>query len=201
MNNSAIVQFRENIKRIRTLSQTVSVIDSMTASAIDLSDILRSEIVLVVSALDYFVHEFVRAGMIDICENKRSVTDAYTKYQIPLLSAHLSQYSSSCRAWLEDAIIEKHSWQSFQEPDRIADAIRLISSVKLWEAVGDELGKSAKRVKATLKVIVCRRNQIAHEADMDPINPGANRPIDQKEANDAVDFIESTVEAIYKVSV
>jgi hypothetical protein len=79
--------------------------------------------------------------------------------------------------WLGEAVREKHSWLSFQHPDRIADAIRLVSSVKLWEEVGNELGISAKDAKLRLELIVDRRNKIAHEADMDPTNPGFRWPI------------------------
>ena len=46
-----------------------------------------------------------------------------------------------------------------------------------------------------------RRNQIAHEADLDPTNPGARWPISGQLVDDTVDFIEKLGNAIYKVTV
>jgi hypothetical protein len=50
-------------------------------------------------------------------------------------------------------------------------------------------------------MIVDRRNKIAHEADMDPANPGFRWPINQQMASDALDEIERVAEAVFKVSV
>jgi hypothetical protein len=76
-----------------------------------------------------------------------------------------------------------------------------MSPVKLWEAVGNDLGVPPKDVKTRLKLIVDRRNQIAHEADLDPTSPGARWPINAPLVNDTVDFIEKVGVAIYKVAV
>jgi hypothetical protein len=109
-------------------------------------------------------------------------------------------------AWLDEAIRERHGWLSFQEPDsakppsgEIANAIRHISDVKLWREVGGELGMEASEVKRRLKVIVERRNKIAHEADMNPTLLGQRSQISAPLVDDSVDFIEAVGEAIYKV--
>jgi len=48
---------------------------------------------------------------------------------------------------------------------------------------------------------VDRRNKIAHEADMDPANPGFRWPINGVMATDSLDFITRVAEAIFKVVV
>ena len=70
--------------------------------------------------------------------------------------------------WLENEIREKHSYKTFQKPDKIAEAIRLISDKQLWIEVGAKINKPAKDIKQELSLIVERRNKIAHEADIDP---------------------------------
>ena len=100
--------------------------------------------------------------------------------------------------WLDAAVREAHSWQSFQHPDKIADAIRLVSGIKLWEEVAKAMGSDAKAVKVRLTAIINRRNQIAHEADLDPTNPGNRWPIDNILTEDALDYIDRMVHAIYK---
>ena len=60
----AFDQFRTNIVRVRNLGSIVDALASQTTGVLDLSDVLRAEIVLAVSALDQFVHEIVRLGML-----------------------------------------------------------------------------------------------------------------------------------------
>jgi len=115
-------------------------------------------------------------------------------------SAQIGIANSPQDGWLDQAIRDAHSWPSFQHPDKVADAIRLISGIKLWESVAQELGSEAKQVKASLLTIVDRRNKIAHEADMDPTNPGLQWPIDGILVKDALDFVGKLVRAIYKVT-
>ena len=102
--------------------------------------------------------------------------------------------------WLEAEIRENLSYKSFQQPDKIAEAIRLISAKKLWEEVASKLNKPAKDIKSQLSIIVDRRNKIAHEADIDPsYGIGSRWNIDENLVNDAVTFIEQLVENIHQV--
>ncbi|MCX2971959.1 hypothetical protein OSB71_24420, partial [Streptomyces sp. JHD 1] len=67
--------------------------------------------------------------------------------------------------WLEQEIREQHGYLSFQQPDKVADAFRLVSDVSLWVEVAKHLGLRPEDVKRQLKLIADRRNKIAHEAD------------------------------------
>lgn len=198
---NAKTQFKDNLRRVRELGGLADAVKSLTTSAIDVSDIWRAQVVLVVSALDYFVHELTRMGMVECAKGARTKTDAYLRFEMPLSATESAIAGSPHATCVGDTVREKHSWQSFQDPDKLADAIRLMSPVKLWEEVGRELGLPPKDVKTRLKLIVERRNKIAHEADQDPINPGFRWPIDALMTNDTVDFIENVADAIYKVSV
>jgi RiboL-PSP-HEPN len=196
----AINQFRDNLKRARELGALAGAIEALTTPAIDVSDLLRSQLVLAVSALDQLIHEMARLGMIDAGKGRRLKTDAYYRFQLPVTAVESAINGTEQEVWLGESVRERHSWQSFQEPDKIADAIRLISEVKLWETVGVELGLSPQDAKTQLKLTVDRRNKIAHEADMDPTNTGFRWPISASLVKDAVDFIERVAEAIFKVA-
>jgi hypothetical protein len=101
---------------------------------------------------------------------------------------------------LESEIRERLGYQSFQQADKIADAIRYISGEKLWDKVAMQMNKPAKDIKQQLNSIVDRRNKIAHEADIDPtFNIGSRWNIDEVLVGDAVDFIEELVESIHQV--
>jgi hypothetical protein len=197
----AIQQFRQNILRARELGNLASAVQQITTTAIDVSDMWRAQIVLGVSALDYFVHELTRLGMIDVAKGNRPKTDAYLKFSIPIDAAERGLAGQTHELWLGNAVRDRHSWLSFQQPEKIADAVRLISSVILWDAVGSEVGLPPKDAKLRLQVIVDRRNQIAHEADMDPANPGFRWSITEADAADSLDYIGHIAEAVFKVAV
>ncbi|TSC54340.1 MAG: hypothetical protein LiPW30_701 [Parcubacteria group bacterium LiPW_30] len=192
-------QFQENIKYARELGLIGCAIQKLTTQAIDISHIFRSQIVFAVSALDYFIHEIVQLGMIEIEKGKRPSTDKYLKFTIPLSTVRQALNGSHCRDWLGEIVREKHSCISFQEPEKIADAIKTISRVELWREVAKEINVTESDLKTTLKIIIDRRNKIVHEADMDPTNPGFRWDINITLANETIDFIEKIANAIYKI--
>ncbi|MEI7843733.1 MAG: HEPN domain-containing protein [Gallionellaceae bacterium] len=196
-----MIQFQENLKRAKELGSLASAVEAVTTSVIDVSDMWRSQIVLVVSALDHFVHDITRLGMIEIAKGSRQKTDAYLRFQMPFTAVESALNGVPHENWVGETVREKLSWQSFQDPDKLAEAVRLISVVKLWEAVGIELNMPAADVKTRLKLIVERRNKIAHEADLDPANPGFRWPINAGMATDTINFIENVGKAVFKVAI
>jgi hypothetical protein len=126
---AAFDQFCENLARARSLAALAQSLSSLTTSVIELSDILRASLVLAVSALDHFVHEFVRLGMLEVHRGNRSTTDAYLLFRVPMSATRGAIADTGRDEWLDQAIREAHSWLSFQHPDKIADALRLMSNV------------------------------------------------------------------------
>lgn len=75
----------------------------------------------------------------------------------------------------------------------------MISPSRLWAEVSNIVGMDQQDIEGTLGLIVIRRNQIAHESDIDPSYPYRRWPIDEQTLNEAVNFIERIAEAIYSV--
>ena len=196
--HNAIIQCRANISRVKEIGGLYEALSTLTTSIVDTSDLLRTQVVMIVSALDHYVHEITRIGMLEISDGKRTPTDAFLKFQV---SANVLQSSiftgGATSALFENEIREKHSYLSFQQPDKIADAIRLFFPDPLWPTVGAILSTSANDVKTRLKLIVERRNKIAHEADMDPSYPGLRWPISKVDITNTVFFVENICEAIH----
>lgn len=194
-------QFRENIKRVQALGGLYDVLSQQTTSALDLTDLLRSQIVMVVSALDHYIHEITRVGMLEVYSGKRPQTAAFLRFQVTMESTLQGLAAGQgSDGWLDEEIRKKHGYLAFQHPDRIADAIRLFSSCELWTSVALELNLKVEDVKAQLQLIVNRRNQIAHEADLDSRKPGGNRfTISPSDTERIINFIEDIGEAIYVV--
>ncbi|CBN55067.1 MULTISPECIES: HEPN domain-containing protein [Kamptonema] len=200
---SAIDQFRISITRVRDLIALHNSLKAQATSVLDISDILRAALVLAVSALDYYIHEVVRIGMLEIHRGQRPEPPAFSRFQLSLGSARAGiNAGQNIDAWLEDEIRQRHSYKSFQQPEAIADAIRLICDKKLWEEVSMSMGRPAKdpQIKQQLNLIIDRRNKIAHEADIDPTLSIGNRwPIDELLVNEAIDFLEQVVESIHNI--
>ena len=197
---NALDQFKQNLARARSLVGLSVSMSNMTTPALDTTDLLRASLVLVVSALDHFVHEFTRLGMLEIYARARPETPAYREFKVPLSAVQQAVSDDRSADWLDQKIRKAHGWISFQFPDRIADAIRLVSTVKLWETVALERGEDVTATKAALGTIVDRRNKIAHEADIDPTSSGERWPIDAGVVEEAIDCVESIVHAIYRVA-
>lgn len=192
----AIEAFRESMSRAEHLGGLYKALSGLTTTAVDASDLLRAQIVLGVSALDYYIHEVTALGMVAVFEGKRPPTPAFLKYRVSIsvISAGMSAPTSS---WFEAEIRERHSYLSFQQPDKVADAIRLFSNIKLWHEVSIELGSTEEAVKNQLKLIVDRRNKIAHEADLDPSYPNTRWPIHVGDVEMSLQFLRDVCESVF----
>jgi len=199
----ALDHFRTSIARVRHLPLIYGHVAANPPPGpipgLDLTDILRAQVVLAVSALDYYVHEVTRLGLIEIFEGKRPVTSHYLKYQVSLESVHNALAAPGTIGWVDTEIRTKHGFVAFQQADKIADAIRLFSPVKLWNNVGARIGIVPEDIRTRIDLIVHRRNKIAHEADLDPSYPNARWPIRLADATYATDFIERICENIHPV--
>lgn len=196
---NAIQHFRSNIERVRALGGLYEALSRLTTSAVDTSDILRAQIVLAVSALDHYIHELTRLGMLEVFNGVRPSTNAFGRFKITMDAAMAGIAGSGGSSWVEAEIREKHGFLAFQHPDKVAEAIRLFSACDLWPQVAMKLGLSSQDVKNRLRLIVERRNKIAHEADLDPSYPGTRWPISPADASSTVKFIEDICEAIHSV--
>ena len=193
--HSAIEQFRENMQRVKSLGGLTRALGSMTTSAIDTSDILRAQYVLAVSALDHYVHETTRLGMLEAFDGDRVAPPAYLRFRISLDCLGTGKVVS--RSDVDTEIRTQHGFVSFQHPDSVADAIRLVSDIKLWETVATKMSSNSTAIRERLRLIVDRRNKIAHEADLDPTYPKARWPISASDVDQVVNFLIELVEAIH----
>jgi len=195
-----IDQFRQNIARVQTLLGTYSALEPQITAALDLSDILRATLVLSVSAFDHLVHEVVRTGMLEVYAGTRLETPSFRRFDVSIDSVRRATSSGNNLDWFDAEVRARHAFQTFQRPDRVADAIRLISSVEMWPVIAQSIGATPEDVRRQLDLIVTRRNQIAHEADMDPAFPGTRWPIAEADVGDAISFLSLVGETLVTVT-
>ncbi len=196
---SAHNRFAANIVRSRDLRALYINLMANAAPVLDLTDILRASIVIAVSAFDTLIHEITRIGILECYAGARPRTDAFGRFNMPMNIILQSATAAGSLRWLEEEVRKQHGFLTFQQPDKVADAIRLVSGKDLWREVGVILGTDSTSAKRRLALIVDRRNKIAHEADMDPSSFGARWPIDEVLVREAIETIESIALAIYTV--
>lgn len=194
---TALEQLHQDVERVRNLIKIHDDLLKHPESHSDISDILRGCIVLLVSALDTFIHEVVRIGMMQILRGEREQTETYKKFSVTLQQINFDPNY----AWLDRQVRERHKDSSFQTPKAIQEAIKNIFDDKdLWEKIAQQFHPQSNKKLITdeLKLIVNRRNQIAHEADIDfGQSAPVKREINAEDVKKSIDFIEKMTKAIY----
>lgn len=134
---SALDQFRISIGRTRDLIALHNSVKAQATGALDVSDMLRATLVLAVSASDYYVHEVVTLGMLEIHRGQRSepipvansAQSAFSHFQVSLGSARGDRLTAiDIASWLEDDIQQAHGYQFLQQPQTISAFIPAISN-------------------------------------------------------------------------
>ncbi|MEG4589760.1 HEPN domain-containing protein [Microcoleus sp. MOSTC5] len=134
---SALDQFRISISRVRDLIALHNSIKAQATGVLDVSDMLRAALVLAVSALDYYVHEVVTLGMLEIHRGQRSeptpsantTQSAFSRFQVSLGGARQERLAAiDIASWLETEIEQTHGYAFLQQSYTVAALIPAISS-------------------------------------------------------------------------
>lgn len=195
--------FKDVWNRCDQLSALHNYLSNNSTSALPLDEMLRAEWVARVSALDLYVHELVVHKMMDIYAGTRVATPSYLQYKVTVETLSRIRHASTpnnASSAFELEIRSNLVRITYQDPETIADGIRLISGVELWNecavimkaATASNKSILAKAIKKDLSLIVARRNKIAHEGDLEPSSPRVPWPINRSD----LDFVSRTIEAI-----
>jgi hypothetical protein len=179
---------------------------SVTTNVLQPDELLRAEWVARVGALDLYVHEKVIQSMTEIFEGRRPPSPSYLRFQLSNETLDRVRGATSKTDALAAFDLELRGQlgrRTFQFPEDIAEAIRLCSTVELWNEVALRLGaspatknESAKDLKKDLSLIIHRRNKIAHEGDLQPSLLREPWPITKADLDFVATQIETLVRAI-----
>lgn len=175
-------------------------------SAISADELLRAEWVLRVSALDLYVHELVAQNMVEIFAGRRPMCSGFSRFKCSnetLMRVKGAKTDAEATSAFDLEVRSKLSRISYQYPDDIADGIRFITAIELWNNVALARGatnptkaETAKSIRRDLSLIVGRRNKIAHEGDLQPSVPRTPWPISRSDVSYAAKSIEELVKNI-----
>ncbi|KAB2907691.1 MAG: hypothetical protein F9K30_23810 [Dechloromonas sp.] len=190
--------------RCDQLSALHAYLAANVTSVLQPDEILRAEWAARVSALDLYVHELVAQRLGEIFAGTRPSVSGFAKFQIDAAGLlALKQNPATFQNHIDLEVRSKLERRTFQYPVDIADGIRCISDVELWNSVALADGATeqtkvshAKTIKSQLTQIVNRRNKIVHEADLQPVVPRVPWPISTSDVLTVRTFVEKTVKAI-----
>jgi hypothetical protein len=133
---SALDQFRISLSCVRDLIALHNSVKAQATDALDVSDMLRAALVLAVSALDYYVHEVVTLGMLEIHRGQRSepvpsantTQSAFSRFQVSLGSARQDRLTAiDIASWLENEIQQAQGYAFLQQSYTVSTLIPTIS--------------------------------------------------------------------------
>ena len=215
--NNYLTLFDTNVAQARSLSTIyINLRDGVHIEDVYNNNLLKAQLVNVVSAFDMFIHGIVKKGVIEIFNKTRKDTPKFQSFSfqaktiLKLLEVMSPGFMPSSSDEIPDVILEKElsdklSFMSFQSPDKVMDALSLIWGEPHKMQVlavdmnisGCNINEKAHNLKQELTTIIQRRNQIAHEGD---INPATQLPrsIELSDVNKASDFISSLGHAVFR---
>jgi hypothetical protein len=182
----------------------------LAAAHLDLLWLPRSAVVASISALDAYVHAVVNDrlphmfGQIapppeELCERLANLIPIKNatgfRDAIPLLSAQ-----DTIARLLIKLRDESLAFLAFQDPEKIERAYGLIGHAGIFRSVSNIWpgpNNSAADIKRRLSQYVRRRNQIAHEGDLEA--HGVSRPMQPDYAVGCSDFVRGLQERLNRV--
>lgn len=201
-----LAHFEATWNRCAQLSALHAYIANNVSGILQPDELLRAEWVARLSALDLYVHELVAQLMLAIFAGLRPASPAYLRFRLSnetLERIRAASTQSDAGAAFDLDVREQLSYITYQDPEKIAEGIRLCSTIELWNEIATKLGATpatkaskAKDLKKDLSLLVRRRNIIAHEGDLQPSPLRDPWPINQADLAFVATQIEMLVRAI-----
>lgn len=201
----AIDLFKYNIESVLKLDVLYLFIEDKNVKAIDPNEILRSEIVLAVSALDTFISDLLYYGIVQVFEGSRELSPDQMKpfntfnIDMETLKKIIQAENEDIKKEILGSYIKKfNSKNAFQDPKQIESALNILGIRNLWVKIGEKISESGEDVKKELANITWQRHKIAHESDIDPVTL-LKRDRDRESTLVAIQFIKKICDSIYEL--
>lgn len=195
--------FNTNIGYTEALHTSYLYFRNNNVGALDISELLRAEWVLVVGAMDCYIHDVVCKKMHSLITDSDNSVELLPKglstYNMPLLS--LKELYDAETQVEKDALLMKYLRQtlheySFESVQSIEYAMSYIGVKKIWSRLADRLNSDVESVKKELGIIVRRRNVIAHQSDIVDFTKLEKQEIQPEDVENAKGFIVKFVQAM-----
>lgn len=187
--------FNENIERINSKFEVVNELQKKGLEEAA-NDILRSQIVLLMSSIDFYIHEIVKYGVIKIFNKEKARTKDYESVIVSIECVEKAVINPEAVDWLEESIIVQNKFKSFISLSKMRRALRIISNKKIMDEsirkTSTEIGMSEKVFKEKLDKLYERRNCIVHQTDRNPLDCRIN-DIRKEEVQEGITLISKLI--------
>ncbi|MBS2550366.1 hypothetical protein KGQ19_26195 [Catenulispora sp. NL8] len=202
--------FTRNLDYARRIVDTGLALSQLPMAKPDANDDLyRAAWVQGVSALDHWLHEELYRRIAAIADDQYADRTRWFR-ELPLPVGALEDVHFGklpLPQAVQAAATAKLEFVTLLKPDRIKEALRLVTDVVLWERVADVFNAwglpagrhDSKGVQDRLKSVDERRNRIAHRTDLIDGSLTERTGITAQDVTEAIDFINHLGLAITQV--
>ncbi|CUQ31204.1 Uncharacterised protein [Turicibacter sanguinis] len=186
-------QFNSSIEVVR---QKDEIIQFLSAHGQSTLEIRQSQIILLMSALDLYIHDIVKYCIIQKFNGNQTKTKQYKELLIPMQSVELAIQNPESSDWLDEVITSINQYKSFTSYGKIKNQLEAvgIKSKKFSELVLKT--ESDFGVSDLIEKLRSLRNRLAHQ-DQESINSLGSELTEEK-INQYIGFIYQLVQDIYQ---
>lgn len=166
--SNAKTDFDRNITQLEGILQIYMYLKNK-ASRLNSDWILRSHLLLLVSAFDTYIHSIVIEKIME--QFFDSEKELNVEFAVPMKVVHGMRNISLHEKWerLSTYLGEELSKKSFQSKKSIEYAFSILKVKNCWSKIGTHMGEKPEDITRRLSLIIDRRNKIAHESDWNRI--------------------------------
>lgn len=186
-------QFNSSIEVVR---QKDEIIQFLSAHGQSTLEIRQSQIILLMSALDLYIHDIVKYCIIQKFNGNQTKTKQYKELLIPMQSVELAIQNPESSDWLDEVITSINQYKSFTSYGKIKNQLEAvgIKSKKFSELVLKT--ESDFGVSDLIEKLRSLRNRLAHQ-DQESINSLGSELTEEK-INQYIGFIYQLVQDIHQ---
>ena len=198
--------FDLNIKSLKELHEIHRIFE-LKMPAMDLSEVLRAEYVMIVSALDCYIHDIVRTKMKRLMFDNIAISalpSHFSSFKIPLGKA--KQLLDAQTEEEKDAIVSQTLKEtlykfSFESEQTVEQAMSYIGIKGVWTKLKPYMSMEPCDIKTNLNIIVRRRNSIAHQSDISNLTTMEKDSITRDDVDVVMEFIKKLVDGMDNIIV
>ena len=186
-------QFNNSIEVVR---QKDEIIQFLSAHGQSTLEIRQSQIILLLSALDLYIHDIVKYCIIQQFNGNQTKTKQYKELLIPMQSVELAIKNPESSDWLDEVITNINQYKSFTSYGQIKNQLEAVGlkSKKFKELLlKTESDFGVSKLIDKLRLL---RNRLAHQ-DQESIN-SLESELTEEKINQYIDFIYQLVQDIHQ---
>lgn len=186
-------QFNSSIDVVR---QKDEIIQFLSAHGQSTLEIRQSQIILLMSALDLYIHDIVKYCIIQKFNGNQTKTKQYKELLIPMQSVELAIQNPESSDWLDEVITNINQYKSFTSYGQIKNQLEAVGlkSKKINELVLKI--ESDFGVSNLIEKLRLLRNRLAHQ-DQQSIT-SLESELTEEKINQYIDFIHQLVQHIHQ---